>query len=107
MLAETKRRTRRYPCPIGQQARCLEHEIVCLSGQRIGERSIDGERETVGRGSFDPVGKIGEGDQRIEQMETIGATADDVQPEIDLRRRWPDDRRGRRQPPCFPSAAFS
>jgi hypothetical protein len=110
MLAELDRCTRRHPGPIGQPTGGLQHQIVGLARQRTGKRPIELQRQSVGGPRLDPVAEIDESHQRIEQVVTVAAATDDVQPEIDLGMgRLHRRGLGRRapQPPCLASAGFS
>ena len=52
-----------------------------------GFRAARPSAQRVGRRGGNPVADIGEGDQAVEQMIAVGAPPDDMQVEIDLRRR--------------------
>jgi len=88
MLDETDCGARRHPCPVGQQARCLQHQIVGLSRQRTRQRSIETERQAVVVPCFDLIGQVDEGHKRVELMVAVITAADDVQPRfVDGNRR--------------------
>ena len=61
-----------------------EHEIAVAERHVIGERPGDGETIRRRRLDRDAVAEAGEDRQAFEQMIAVGATADDMQREVDL-----------------------
>ena len=77
-----------------QKARRAEHEIVFRRRQTRGKGPIDRKRQIAGGFDRQLVAVVGEGNQAVEQMEPIGALPDQMQEQVDLRRRTQADRRG-------------
>ncbi len=87
----------------GESVSGPKHEIVAAKPfQRRCFWPGDGERQRLGRRGGHFVADIGERDEAVEQVEAVGAAADNVQVQVDLGGREGGDRRageGFAQPP--------
>ena len=80
-----------------EEARGLQDEIGLIGGHALGLGAVDSDGETVSLVEADNIARRAEGDEAVEQVIAVGASAGDVERQIDLRGR---EDLNRHRPPC-------